>query len=854
MSGPEPPDVPTTRSLKRKNFAQHDQDDLEELDKIVKRIKAVVPPRPYILSTPSMDPYRYHSQQEANAWMLGHLWKYDEEHLQYRTYLYREPCQDCFELQAGEDDEPEPERPRSQMSQASNTATQVPKKKISLSAYKNKQANSVTTPTPGSKLASPSMPPSRPPAAHTNGTKKAEKQQAPIPKPAGQKVQKEYVESLRAATELTCNRSNTEEHIKRKPDNGRQDVDRQRLPPRPSNTETKRVEDEDARTIDKSSPSNSTPHGLPPMLSPVHEPLSNPYGLPNILSPTLPSSIQAELDRLDQLRPRAISSASASSTEPKSQTFSGTKETQKEVLKEKETQKETQKDKEIQKEKGKERPQVADKLIKSDQRIRSVSMSGKSPYVAPPAKTNDKDPSLIVKLKFTKTKVATLKQILRLPPRRPEKKERQEPPKESPVKIRTSIVEEPVQKKQKTIPKIVARRPETSTTSIPAVSSKPTAVASKPAEKRPRPEDDATLAAPVKRQRALSSQDRQNTPTPQATSSPALSNKSSAQKMQAQLETPKRDHKAVNMLRTGSSESQETTPGRSGGMLANGRADARSAPTSAPLTGKKQAEINLMAQTSMKLNQMGRALKHEATKILTEKGSKTTKQDEKRAAVTNLECILYVVCSTINALTDGSCRSYMAAYYAQDSSLNLRGRAGEVEQTWKTLLPLCLSYARFTKDFAHLDGLRSYLSSVIASTICTLVSQRSSSTKAHDSPQDVAHAQLARDHTSLVENFALLTDHTKKMVAHYQDARIALSPEELQSSYKKTWAGRESNVKLIKESEKISSARMSGPYFLPISSDTTSIQAVRFGLKFLSEYCEKEGLKYSLRVNLDQPL
>lgn len=195
----------------------------------------------------------------------------------------------------------------------------------------------------------------------------------------------------------------------------------------------------------------------------------------------------------------------------------------------------------------------------------------------------------------------------------------------------------------------------------------------------------------------------------------------------------------------------------------------------------------------------------------------------------------------------------MAAYSAQDHSLNLRGRAGEVEQTWKTLLPLCLSYARFTKDFAHLDGLRSYLGSVIASTICTLVSQRSSSTKAHDSPQDVAHAQLARDHTSLAENFALLADHTKKMVAHYQDARTALPPEDLQSSYKKTWAGRESNVKLIKEPEKISGARMSGPYFLPISSDTTPIQAVRFGLKFLSEYCEKEGLKYSLRVNLDQP-
>lgn len=195
----------------------------------------------------------------------------------------------------------------------------------------------------------------------------------------------------------------------------------------------------------------------------------------------------------------------------------------------------------------------------------------------------------------------------------------------------------------------------------------------------------------------------------------------------------------------------------------------------------------------------------------------------------------------------------MAAYYAQDLAHNLRGRAGEVEGTWKTLLPLCLSYARLTKDFAHLDGLRLYLSSVIASTICSLVSQRSTSTKAHDSPQDVAHAQLAREHTSLAENFALLADHTKKMVAYFQDARVALPQEDLQTTYKRTWAGREASNKLVKEPEKVSGARLSGPYFLPISSDTTSIQAVRFGLKFLNEYCEKEGLKYSLRVNLDQP-
>jgi hypothetical protein len=187
----------------------------------------------------------------------------------------------------------------------------------------------------------------------------------------------------------------------------------------------------------------------------------------------------------------------------------------------------------------------------------------------------------------------------------------------------------------------------------------------------------------------------------------------------------------------------------------------------------------------------------------------------------------------------------MAAYTAQDLSLTLRGRAGEVEQTWKTLLPLCLSYARCTRDFQHLDGLRSYLSSTIASAICSHVAQRfNPAPNTHDSPHD---SQPKTD----AYNFGLLADHTLKVNKHFQDARIALPLEALQEKYRKTYASREANNKLAGVPEKVVGSRMSGPYFLPLGTDTTPIQAVRFGLRFLAEYCEKEKLEYSLRVNLD---
>jgi hypothetical protein len=168
MSGaerpPEPP-VPAT-GLKRKQLSDQDQDDLGQLDAIFKRIKTAVPRAPYILSTPSLSPYRYHSSQEARAWMLGHLFTHEEEYLQYRTYLFREPYRDCFTLQPGEDDEPEAPLPKSQ---SSDVASARPKKKISLADYKNKQANGVSA--PGSKKASPALHPTKPSVTRPNGVK-----------------------------------------------------------------------------------------------------------------------------------------------------------------------------------------------------------------------------------------------------------------------------------------------------------------------------------------------------------------------------------------------------------------------------------------------------------------------------------------------------------------------------------------------------------------------------------------------------------------------------------------------------------------------------------------------------------
>jgi hypothetical protein len=146
----------------RKDMSKADIEELALIDDAFDRIKSIIPAAPYILSTPSLDPYSHYSRQESRAWILGHLFKPEEEHLQYRTFHYREPYLDCFVLQPDDEGDAEPERPKSQASSTSQQAQQsAPKKKISLSAYKSKQANGVIT--PGSKKVSPGLPPTKAP-------------------------------------------------------------------------------------------------------------------------------------------------------------------------------------------------------------------------------------------------------------------------------------------------------------------------------------------------------------------------------------------------------------------------------------------------------------------------------------------------------------------------------------------------------------------------------------------------------------------------------------------------------------------------------------------------------------------
>ncbi|KAF2261676.1 hypothetical protein CC78DRAFT_345660 [Lojkania enalia] len=767
MSAPDPGGA--LSKPKPRNISAEEDEMIKDLNAIIDRMKRSIPATPYILATPSLDPYTHYSRHEAYSFMMDYLFEPHEEHLQYRTFLYREPYQDCFTLSPGEEDIQEVERPKSQ---ASNASQQVPKKKISLSAYKSKQVNGVIT--LGSKKQSPNLLPSKPPSVQTNGVHETAKKPPHVPKKA------ETQPNKRTAAEALL-----PDKPKKRP---RDD--------RPSAAATRKDNSPYSKPInDHSRPSNATPHGLPPLMSPVPQSLGNPYDLPPIISPTLPPNIQAELDRLEIQRKRAESNASSSS-DKKSQLLPVPDA----------------------------RYQKPDESVKANSRMRSVSVNGKSPNRDPSNWTHVPGSSLVVKLRFGKSKASTVAQLLRLPsrPNSTDKKERQEAPKERSVKQEVKGTDDILAKKED-FPKITSRRPE-----ISKPITKTNSIATKNLDKRPRNEDDTSSSIPAKRQKPQSSHDRPSTPSQQIVSSPAMSAKSSAQKSQDLYSTPRKDLKAISMIRTNSAEGYDFTPGRSGATPASSKHLDPKAPTSAPLTKGKQVEAHALSQKSQKLNLEGRNYKHEAQRVVNGEG----RQDKKRAAVIMIECIL----------------SYMAAYHLQDESSKLRGRPCEVAATWNTLLPLCRTNISYTKRFPALEGIRLYLGSAICTAICTHIAhQVNVSAKAHDSPHDPAQREPPSAYTKMLANSFLESRRWQ------QQARAVLPIEDLQNIYPKTWAARETTGKnLPKEGEKIPiDTNPSGPYYLPIGDDTTPIEAVRFGLKILTEFCEKERLDYTLRVTWD---
>lgn len=786
-------------------LAQEDQKELDALEAAFTRIRKAVPEDPYILTAPCAEPrHHYHSRQEAESWMLGNLFESTEERFQYVSFLYREHGDSCFVCRTMLDEERDrlAAMGRSHLKDGlSGSKTPLKTtgvtKKISLSAFKNKQASG--------QSATPKKP------AHLlNGDKQHEL-------PAKPEVNGEKKEPDDTAKEVKAEKRPLEE------------------PPLDFNIATEKEEEPDTappakrpRTspppavmshVAPSHAPDARPHGLPPLLSPTY--LPSHHHLPPILSPTLPASIEEELAKLPAGK-RAVSST-PSSAEKKPRAAPAVQPPAP-AVKDAEHGSTPRGLAQVLNSQGFAKSRAPISVKDAEKSIRAA-VAGTN-HATKPAAAAEKPPKrLIVKLKYSKRSRKTIESLLRFPGGSAARKRAEAQARKERDARTDSESERPI-KKVKTAEPETKREPPAAakhavSKEVPPKEAAPKSVHPKPmhAAKRPPPDDPPQSEPPAKKPKPPPSQSdrRPQTPT-QAVPSPAAaaSARSSAQKpASSQLLTPRKDIKSSTMSRTISSESANATPNRSDTPLSKTASNESTlkAPTSAPLVNGKASESQNWNVMSRRLNELGRKLKHSSSSLLQKEP--VSSQNRKLSAVQSLECIL----------------CYMAAYYCADLRRKIERRPPEVDQDWKTLVPLWRFIGRSLRDYPHLEGLRMVLGGVLCARIVRLVAERK---------PDEGSAKVMAEHAIFAEQ-------------HLLEAYRLLSLPTLLKEFPSTWkAGTQTDAPMAASDSAIAeSGALPEGFTLPIAGHSSPLQAVRFGMRVLREWMRREGVEYELEIKLD---
>jgi hypothetical protein len=622
-------------------LSKEDQQEKEKLDTIFERLRKSLPESPYIVKTQWLaKPYHRHSEQERNSWLIGDLWESREEFMQYMSWKYRSREGTVLELRSAVDDRMEKKAAlassRDHQANPAPATTIVGAKKMKFGDYQANKANG-TRGTPLSKKPSPDLPPvqvQQPQQPQTNGVKPAVNGHlAPVEASVQHGVKRRY-----SPPDLVTDYvgATLKVYLKDAPPPAKK-----AKPSSPAPTQHSKS------SSDVSLPTNATPHGLPPLLSPTS--LPPPYGLPRILSPTLPANIQAELKRIEA-RKRTNSNASSSS-DVKSKALpvfaalatKGSDESLKGVVR-----------------KVKVNGDIKSRAESSVSKPAASTPVRNHVQEQPPKELVVKAKSgLLVKLKYPKKLRSPIERILRLPPASKalaEKQERAEMMRQKVAKARhTSQEDEKARdkaeedKKQALIKaahqKATEQQSSTAAINTASTTTSTTTTVAKPA-KRPRPADNSTPSQPAKRAKvpaALEVDKRPSTPSDQTIPSPALTNVSSAQKShQGSVITPRKDLRAVNMIRNASSPGIDVTPGH--GSTPNLlKPVAGALPTSHPVNEKELKAAREWHEYQKRATKVGRDLKHEADRLEQELKHLTPEKREAsamRVAAMSIEVLL----------------------------------------------------------------------------------------------------------------------------------------------------------------------------------------------------------------------
>ena len=381
----------------------------------------------------------------------------------------------------------------------------------------------------------------------------------------------------------------------------------------------------------------------------------------------------------------------------------------------------------------------------------------------------------------------------------------------------------------------------------------------KSGDKRKKPPDQGTSLEPAaKRQKppvGLDLSQKPHTPVGHPLRSPLVSQHSSAQK--SQLSTPKRDLKGAAMHRIGSSEGDVKTPlgaARGGTPTANGtserinREGRSSSNTSGGAVIVRSEDVTTWRAEQKKYEGLGRKLKHEARVFIPEDGDFTNDTPSMRqGAAVAFEAIL----------------AFMLSFAIGDEIKRLSRPPTDVTP-WRTLLPFLHYVQRVTRIYRPLLGLTHQLEAICRDTIClcdgdrlerdallaTVLDDQRPPTSESNAP-DISPSATEKVKNDFA-NFRTKHVENLRQAQHvWQLGYTELSVREMQRLFPLTWGKSANSPGPGKGKENLSPKTYGdGPYYLPLGPTTTGIEGVRAGWQMLQEWTKKHEVKWQGKMGI----
>ena len=381
---------------------------------------------------------------------------------------------------------------------------------------------------------------------------------------------------------------------------------------------------------------------------------------------------------------------------------------------------------------------------------------------------------------------------------------------------------------------------------------------SKAVEKRRRVEDDSdSRASTNKRQKPenLELSQKPRTPVPPPFKSPSLSQHGSAQK--SQVTTPMRDIKSSAMRRVESGDGDVRTPH---GSQRNGtptgfdkvNREGKSTANTSSNTGSlsaRQNEVNAWKAEHAKYTDLGKALKRDADFVLKNRDEAKIKTPAgKRAMVVAIETAL----------------CYIIAFTASDEASRLSRKTGD-PQHWRSLLPYINAVKSVTGEHSVLHGFCLQLEAIFREIVHIHDLDRLEKELVPGATIDDSTAPIAKDNTGnstsdstskVAQSRKDYIDFKGRMIENARSAHICwiegsseLPIAQFQRAFPETWK-KKAQSPLAKSKEKCTPGKYAGDFYLPLSSVTTAMEAVRVGWSLLGEWCAKEGVKWEGKLGL----